>query len=107
MNAKYQRTGLERQQRDLEVHGHDWHVDVLQILHKNKPDTCDRRQPFIRSPELQITATVDHIFYPALFFQLTGTYNSFESVNVLRHMKFTLISKNYERAMSITWRFVY
>ena len=32
MNAKYQGTGLERQQRDLEVHGYDWHVDVLQLL---------------------------------------------------------------------------
>ena len=61
MNAKYQGTGLERQQRDLEVHGYDWHVDVLQLLHK-KTDTCERRHPFIRSPELQITATVDHIF---------------------------------------------
>ena len=47
------------------------------------------------------------IFYIQRFFQLTGTYNSSESVNVLRHMKFTLISKNYERAMSITWRVVY
>jgi len=43
------------------------------------------------------------------FYQLTGTYNSFESVlaYVLRHMKFTLISKNYEHAMNITWRVVY
>jgi len=44
------------------------------------------------------------------FYQLTGTYNSFESVKasyVLRHMKFALICKNYERAMSITWRVVY
>ena len=42
------------------------------------------------------------------FYQFTGTYNSFESVlYVLRHMKFTLISKHYEHAMSITWRVVY
>ena len=39
------------------------------------------------------------------FYQLTGTYNSFESV--LCHMKFTLISKNYEHAMIITWRVVF
>jgi len=39
------------------------------------------------------------------FYQLTSTYNSFESV--LCHMKFTLISKNYEHAVIITWRVVF
>jgi len=29
------------------------------------------------------------------FYQLSGTYSSFESVYVLRHMKFTHISKNF------------
>jgi len=34
------------------------------------------------------------------FYLLTGTYNSFESVlYVLRHMKFTLLSKNYEHVL--------
>jgi len=41
------------------------------------------------------------------FYQLTGTYNSFKASYVLRQMKFTLISKNYAHAMSITWRVVY
>jgi len=36
------------------------------------------------------------------FYQLTGTYNSFESVVFLKTMKFTLISKNCEHAVSIT-----
>jgi len=36
-----------------------------------------------------------------------GRITVFKVSYVLRHMKFTLISKNYEHTMSITWRVVY
>jgi len=43
------------------------------------------------------------------FYQLTGRLRItvLKASYVLRHMKFTLISKNYEHAMSITWQVVY
>jgi len=41
------------------------------------------------------------------FYQLTGTYNSFESVLCLKTYEIHIDHKNYEHAMNITWRVVY
>jgi len=46
--------------------------------------------------QLKIGLTVER------FYQLTGTITVLKASYVLRHMKFTYISKNYEHAMSIT-----